>query len=146
MTTILAENLYKAVKSVKRTTPHSFPVLNCALFKVDDGRVTVTTTDLEKPLTDSAVCRQEEPSWSTCVPMINVIKNKVGYNYGAKECKHKYYPFLDYVKVMAESKEVLEVTLDPSTQILTITTGKFSPMKSRTEFKCIDSQEFPPVA
>lgn len=138
MIKILASELYKAVKAVKRTDYSHMPVLNYALLKItDDGYLTVTTTNLEKPLTAKASCIWDEPL-ETCAPMILKKKNKVGYNRSAKETLHTYYPFMDWLKVMAEYKELLVIEHDKRTENLTIKAGS-----SRTTFKCIDAQEFP---
>jgi DNA polymerase III sliding clamp (beta) subunit (PCNA family) len=139
MNTVLAENLYKSLKEVKRTTIHSLPVLNHAKLEFSNGELLVTTTDLEKPITAKCAARVES-EWSTCVPMVHKCEVITGYTCGRGEitAKHKLYPFLDYIKVMAEYKEVLELEFLPDIQILVIHCGK-----SRSEFKCIDAMEFP---
>lgn len=139
MIQILASELYKAVKAVKTSNYSSLPVLNHARMRIDDesGYLTVTTTDLETPRTAKASCRWDDVL-DVCVPMIVKTKNKVGYNRNAKVTTHTYYPFVDWLKVMAEYKELLTIELDQKTMTL-----KASTKNSRTYFKCMDAQEFP---
>jgi hypothetical protein len=139
MNTVLAENLYKSLKAVKRTTIHSLPVLNYAKLEFSNGELLVTTTDLEKPITAKCAARVES-EWSTCIPMVNKWTDKHWDKFKERWVteSHKYYPFHDFVKVMAEYQEVLELEFLPDVQILVIHCGK-----SRSEFKCLDAMEFP---
>lgn len=134
---LLAENLYKALKEVKCTKVHSMPVLNHAKLDFSNGELTITTTDLENTITVKCTCRLNE-EWSTCVPMVNIYKEL--YPNKSVKKSYKYYPFIDYIKVMAEDKAVLDFIFNPNVQILTIKSGR-----STTEFKCLDAMEFPMV-
>jgi len=139
---VLAENLYKAVKAVKRTKISTLPVLNYAWLRTEEGRLVVSTVDfITSPLTETCAARVNV-DFSTCVPMVletKVNHNKDGY-FTSVEHKAKFYPFLDWLKVMQECEDVLDLYFDPSTQILTVKADK-----STTEFKCLDAREFPPV-
>ena len=129
MTTVLCTNLFEAARKVKRTLPKnlkSLPVLSCIHLYHHDGNLGLTTTDLEKPLTEYVPARIDGDEWETCVGM---------------------KPFLDWLRVtVVSSKEIrqgvsdqINLTLDASTQILKIKAGN-----TRAEFKCIDALEFPP--
>jgi DNA polymerase III sliding clamp (beta) subunit (PCNA family) len=133
---IQATELYKAVKAVKRTEfSPTLLILNHARIRLTDEGMKITTTDLEKSLTETVHFWGNGDRWETCVPMIN--KTKSGdYRH---EKIHKFYPFLDWLKVAAEYKETLELEFVENIQLLKIKAGA-----SRTEFKCIDAQEFPP--
>lgn len=133
---VLTENLYKAVKAVKRTELSSLPVLNYAWLRTENGNLSISTHDLEKPITERCAARVNK-DFSTCILMVH--KCEVWDN--GKDRKLKFYPFLDYLKVMAEQEAVLDLFFDPALQILTIKAGT-----SKTEFKCLDAQEFPPVS
>lgn len=140
MNKLLAENLYKALKQVKRTKIHPLPVLNHAKLEFSNGELTITTTDLDEPITVKCPCILNE-EWSTCVLMVHKCDVVIGYyaGYGtAKTANHKLYPFLDYIKVMAEDKAVLGFEFIENTETMIITSGR-----SRTEFKCLDALEFP---
>jgi DNA polymerase III sliding clamp (beta) subunit (PCNA family) len=132
---ILAENLFKSLKEVKRTKIHSLPVLNYALLDFSNGELHITTTDLEDTITVKCPCRLDE-EFSTCVLMVHKVNDL--YPNGRIKASYKYYPFLDYIKVMAEDNAVLEFTFNPDVQILAIKSGR-----STTEFKCLDAMEFP---
>jgi len=138
MIQILAENLYKAVKAVKITEVSHLPVLNHARLKIDEstGYLTVTTTDLERPQTEKVSCRWDAP-FETCVPMVH--KCETNPNGCGETTTRKFYPFLDWLKVMAEYKEVLTMTLDEKTQITTVKAGN-----TRATFKCMDAGDYPP--
>jgi len=132
---VLAENLFAAVKEVKITKKSSFPILNHARMTVRDNEITLTTTDLENVRIGKCRARTEEP-FETCVPMYLhtqcFIQGK-GYK------PITTHPFFDWCKVMNQcGYNILALNFDPRTQILTITTSN-----SRTEFKCLDAQEFP---
>lgn len=132
---IKATDLYKAVKAVKRTEYSRLPVLNHARIRLTDEGMKITTTDLEKPLTETVHFWGNGERWETCVPMINRIKSGPYRD----ERIHKYYPFADSLKVAAEYRETLELEFIEKIQLLRIKAGT-----SITEFKCIDAQEFPP--
>lgn len=127
MNRVLAENLYAALKQVKRTSIHSLPVLNYIRLRFFYGELHLTTTDLENFLTAKCACQLNE-EWATCVPMVHRVTRRT------------FYPFIDYIKVMMGCADVLDLSFDPSIQILTVSAGT-----SRAEFKCLDAQEFPPV-
>jgi hypothetical protein len=136
MLSIRATDLFQAVKKIKRTAPAPLPILNHALLHVEPGKVTVSTVELAndgfKALSESAEAITGE-SWDTCVPMLVVVKERSG-------SKHKYYPFYDWLRVMAEYKEQINLRFEPAIQTLFI-----SGEDSKTKFLCIDAQEFPPV-
>ena len=133
MNKILSENLYEGLKKVKITKVNKYlPVLNCAKLEFSNGELTITTTDLENSYIAKVPCITMNDEFSTCVPMqtrINVSKTR--------------YRFMDFIKVCAEYRDVLEFTFDPKIQILTI---KVQGERSITEFKCIDAEEFPAIA
>lgn len=138
---ILAKNLYKAVKAVKRTEIHSMPIINTVRLSFEEGQCKVTTVEL----TDSGfkAATETAPSimnseWAACLTMVHKVEVHPNGRY--KGTKQKFYPFLDYLKIMAEYDEVLEMDFDPTIQTVTIKAGS-----SRSTFKCIDAQEFPPV-
>jgi DNA polymerase III sliding clamp (beta) subunit (PCNA family) len=146
MNRVLAENLYKALKEVKRTKTHTLPILNHAKLEFTNGELIITSTDLEKSLQSKCPSIMEE-EWTTCVPMVHEVETQHDKNgnaryYYDKGHIFKYYPFLDFVKVCAEYKDVLEFTFNPQTQTVTI---KIQGERSNTEFKCMDAQEFPAV-
>jgi len=58
--------------------------------------------------------------------------------YRGHKTTRKFYPFMDWLKVMADYKELLVIEHDKRTESLTIKAGS-----SRTTFKCLDAQEFP---
>lgn len=141
---VLTENLYKAVKAVKRTELSSLPVLNHAWLRTENGYLVISTHDLETPLTVHCAARVNE-DFSTCVLMVHKKEVVTGYkiSFGTTiemTGKHKFYPFFDYLKVMAKQEPVLDLFFDPSVQLLTIKAGT-----STTVFKCLDAQEFPLV-
>jgi hypothetical protein len=139
---VLTENLYKAVKAVKRTELSSLPALNHAWLRTENGNLAISTHDLETPITAHCAARVNE-NFSTCVLMVHKMEVVTGYVYGGGEIvgKRKLYPLLDYLKVMAEQEPVLDLFFDPSLQLLTIKAGT-----STTVFRCLDAQEFPPVS
>lgn len=141
MNKVLSENLYKALKEVKITKIYqSLPILNYARLEFKDGWLIVTTSDLENTYTAKCSCIMEE-EYSTCVPMVHEITGYFTVN-SRKKSTRKFYPFLDFLKVCAEYKDVLELSFNPKVQILTV---KVQGERSITEFKCLDAVEFPAV-
>ena len=142
MITIPAKDLYNAAKNVKQTEIQPLPILNHARLSLTDDGLKITTARLTdegiKSKTDGAHFWGNGERWETCVPMVHMVECTPNGYRGATS-KRKFYPFLDWLRVMAEFKETLEMEFNPSVQILTIRAGG-----SRTEFKCIDAQEFPP--
>ena len=143
MNKVLAVNLHKALKQVKITEVSESPILNHAKFEFSNGRLKITTTDLQEVYTAECSCILNE-EWATCVPMVH--KCKTGHdskgNTSYRSHTFKYYPFLDFVGICAEYKDVLEFTFDPTMQIMTV---KVQGERSTTTFKCLDIQEFPAV-
>ncbi len=129
----IPENLYLAIKKVKRITPHPLPILNYALIQIDDGLITISTTDLDKPLTATAGCRSNGEKWDTCAPMLVITHDRAGH-------KHKYYPLVDYLKVLSEYETLMTLSFNPNIQILTIFSGN-----STAKFNCLPANEFPPI-
>jgi hypothetical protein len=136
MLSIRAEDLYKAVKKIKRTVPAPLPILNHALIQVSPGAVSVHTSELTddgiKTVSESTEAITGE-SWETCIPMIVIVKERSG-------SKHKYYPFYDWLRVMAEYKEQINIRFEPAIQTVFI-----SGENSKTMFRCMDAHEFPPI-
>ncbi len=125
-TRTLATNMHKAAKAVYRplnkTTKH-LPVLAHMLLRFHDGRIALTSHDLQEPATEYASAIWEGETWSTCVPA---------------------RAFKDWLGVVAKSKEVLSLEFDEKLQLLTITTDpRATGTKSRTTFKCLDAMKFP---
>ena len=141
MIVISARELYEAAKAVKQTEIQPLPILNHARIRLTDEGLKITTARLTdegfKAETDGAHFWGNGERWETCVPMVRIVNTYPNGSYRPQ--KRKFYPFLDWLRVMAEFKETLELEFDPQVQILTIRAGN-----SRTEFKCIDAQEFPP--
>jgi hypothetical protein len=140
MNRILSENLYKALKQVKQTKIHkTLHFMNFEKLEFSNGELTITTLDADtfEPSQVKCSCIMEE-EWSTCVPM----QKKIDVSDTRRPVWHKVYPFMDFIKVVAEYKDVLEFTFDPKIQTLKI---KIQGERSVTEFKCIDAQEFPAV-
>jgi len=142
MITVLSKPLYTAIKAVKVTEISPLPVLNHCLLRTFNGNLTVTTASLTnggiKAIKKIVPCRVDQ-DFETCVLMVHrppkqFIKGRGWVKYP------KFYPFLDYLKVIAECEDVLTLSLNPDIQILTIKAGR-----SVTEFKCLDAQEFPAV-
>lgn len=130
---ILAVNLYNALKEVKYTKMHSLPILNHVLLDFSNGELHLTTTDLETKKESTAPCRMNE-EFKVCINMIT--KCDVSNTY--KPHWKKFYPFLDYIKLLAEWEEVLDFEYQENICTLVITHGR-----TRTEFKCMDAREFP---
>ena len=126
---ILASNAYKAVKAVYRPMSKvnkTFPVLAHVLIRFHAGAVAFTTHDLDKPLTETSPALWKGEPFETCVPM-RALK--------------------DFLGVMKQNKdEVLTFMFDSHSVRLIVTTDPHDGMKSRTEFLCLDANEFPHVA
>lgn len=137
MNKVLAVNLYKALKKVKKTKMSTLPILNHAKMEFSKGELTVTTTDLENPVQEKVSCILNE-EWVTCVNMITRCDTSNTY----KSHWQKFYPFLDFVKLHAEYNDVLEFTFNPGIQMMYV---KIQGERSQAEFKCMDAQEFPVV-
>lgn len=135
---VLSEKLYKALKEVKITKIHSLPVLNHAKLEFFNGELTITTSDLDNYYTVKVPCIVNR-EFSTCVPMVHNYEKYSPYH---SRVHHtcKAYPFMDFIRVCAEYKDVLEFEFNPQIQVLTI---KVQGERSVTEFKCIDAMEFP---
>ena len=141
MIQVQAKELYKAVKAVKLTTVNRLPVLNhCLLFLTDHGMMVMTaqlTTDGCKGNFETCPYWGNGERWQTCVPM---VKHYFPYVPGKDTSKRKAYPFLDYLKIMTDYRETLQLEFEQETQYLTIKAGN-----STSVFKCLDAQEFPRV-
>ena len=137
MNKVLSENLYKALKEVKQTKISKYvPVYNHAKLEFTNGELLITTINPETKESSQVRCPCIlEEEFSTCVPM----QSKIDVSNTYRPVWHKVYPFMDFVKVCAEYKDVLEFTFNPQIQTLTI---KVQGERSYTEFKCIDAQEF----
>ena len=126
---ILASNAYKAAKTVYRPiskVSKTLPILAHVLIRPHAGAVAFTTHDLVEPLTETSTALWNGEPFETCVPM-RALK--------------------DFLGVMKQNKdEVLTFVFDPHIMRLIVTTDPHDGMKSRTEFKCLDANEFPPVA
>lgn len=142
MIQISARELYEAAKNVKQTEIQPLPILNHARIRLTDDGLKITTARLTddglKAETDGAHFWGNGERWETCVPMVHKVETTPHGYRGAKQVR-KLYPFLDWLKVMAEYRETLEIDFDPKVQIITIRAGA-----SRTQFKCINAMEFPP--
>lgn len=144
MNKVLAVNLYKTLKEVKRTKMSSLPILNHAKMQFTNGELIVTSTDLETALQAKCPAIMNE-EWETCVNMVHKIEtghDENGYTHKIGNT-YKYYPFLDFVKLHAEYQDVLELTFNPEIQMMTI---KVQGERSTSEFKCMDALEFPAIA
>lgn len=129
MIVILSTTAYNAARKVKqaRKQTYGLPVLDCIHLYHHEGRFGMTTTNLDKPLTEYIPCLWHGETWETCVPA---------------------RPFIDWLKATQPNKEDkayhrserMELDFCPITQTLKITAGN-----TRAEFKCIDAQEFPPI-
>ncbi len=141
MNRVLSDKLYKSLKDVKISKPHKLPVLNYAKLEFLNGELIITTTDLEEIFISRVPCIVEE-EFSTCVPMLIEVTGKWSYNCNSRKSTRKFYPFIGFVKVCAEYKDVLEFSFNAGTQILTI---KVQGERSVTEFKCIHTDKFPAI-
>lgn len=137
MNRLLSENLYKALKKVKQTKIHKYiPVNNYAKLEFKNGELVITTLNIDTNELSEVKCPCIlEEEWSTCVPM----QSKIDVSNTYRPIWHKVYPFMDFIEVCAEYKDVLEFTFNPEIQILTI---KVQGERNKTEFKCIDTIEF----
>lgn len=139
MIEISAKQLYEAFRAVKHTEWSTLPALNYALITLTDDGLTCTTCTLANNEKGKDI-KKSDPvryyangeRWQTCVPLITKTQDRAR-NW------HKFYPFLDWLRVMAEYRETLTIAFDPAVQILTVRAGS-----STTEFKCLDACEFPP--
>lgn len=138
MNKILAVNLYKSLKEVKRTKMSTLPILNHIKMQFTNGELVITSTDLETSSQAKCPAIMNE-EWETCVNMI--VKCDTSNTIVAHW--HKFYPFLDFVKLHAEYEDVLEFTFNPDIQMMYI---KIQGERSQAEFKCMDAMEFPAIA
>jgi DNA polymerase III subunit beta len=117
--TVLQENLARGLSIVsKAVSPRStLPVLANILIASDEGRLRLSATNLEMGITCWVAARIEEEG-STTVPART---------------------FSDLVSTLPSDQVLLK--LDTSTQTLNVRGGT-----STNDIKCIDAQEFPPLA
>jgi DNA polymerase-3 subunit beta len=117
--TVLQENLARGLGTVsKAVSPRStLPVLANILIATDEGRLRLSATNLEMGITCWIPARIDEEG-STTVPART---------------------FADLVGTLPGDQVMLK--LDPSTQTLNVKGGT-----STNDIKCIDAQEFPPMA
>lgn len=121
---VLAVNAYKAVKAVYRPlgkVSKSLPILAHILICEHEGRLAMSTHDLNEPLTEYVSCMWKGNTWSTCIPM---------------------RPFKDYLSIMAHYKDLLTLVFDEQALTVTVTCDSD---KSRSVFKCMSAADFPPV-
>jgi hypothetical protein len=137
MNRVRAKNLLNALKEVKITKISKTPILNHARLQFEDGYLVMTSTDMGEVYQAKCPAIMDE-EWATCVPMQNKIDISPTYRPQWK----KVYPFMDFVAVCAEYDDVLELTFEPTIQILTI---KVQGERSTSEFKCLHVREFPSV-
>jgi DNA polymerase III subunit beta len=116
--TVLQENLAHGLNVVSRAvSPRStLPVLSNVLVATDEGRLRLSTTNLELGITCWIGAKIEEDG-STTVPART---------------------FTELVSTLTDKQ--VEMTLSVRTQTLNVQAGA-----SNTDLKCIDSQEFPPI-
>ncbi|MFU8770853.1 MAG: DNA polymerase III subunit beta [Anaerolineales bacterium] len=116
--TVLQENLAHGLNIVSRAvSPRStLPVLSNVLVATDEGRLRLSTTNLELGITCWIGAKIEEDG-STTVPART---------------------FTELVSTLSDQQ--VEMTLSVRTQTLNVHSGA-----SNTDLKCIDSQEFPPL-
>ena len=116
---VLQENLAHGLSIVSRAvSPRStLPVLSNILVATDEGRLRLSATNLELGITCWLVAKVEEEG-STTVPSRT---------------------FTDLVSTMPP--EQADMVLDENTQTLNVKCGSLN-----TDIKCIDAQEFPPMA
>lgn len=134
------KDLYSAVKAVKRTEIHTLPAVNHVLIRVTATGLRVATTDLNNFKVKDILFWGRGERWETCAPMVH---KKESFNQDSAHVNigvmRKFYPFIDYLRVMAE-EEFIFLQFDPSLQLLTISTET-----SKATFKCLDAKEFPPI-
>lgn len=133
MIEVKAKKLYQAMKAVKHTHVNDvLPILNHALFYVGHGGAVLTAIDSS----GNAVHSEPVHYWSngdhfeTCVPLVHTII--------INRRKHKFYPFIDFLKIATEYDETLRIEYDSVWEQIIIRCGK-----SQTTFKCINSEEWP---
>jgi DNA polymerase-3 subunit beta len=116
---VLQENLAHGLNIVSRAvSPRStLPVLGNVLVATDEGRLRLSATNLEMGITCWIGAKIQEEG-STTVPART---------------------FTELVNTLSEQQ--IDLTLSVRTQTLNVHCGT-----SNTDLKCIDSQEFPPVA
>jgi len=116
---VLQENLAHGLSIVSRAvSPRStLPVLSNILIATDEGRLRLSATNLELGITCWIGAKIEEEG-STTVPSRT---------------------FTDLVSTMPP--EQADMSLEESTQTLNVKCGSLN-----TDIKCIDAQEFPPMA
>jgi DNA polymerase III subunit beta len=116
---VLQENLAHGLNIVSRAvSPRStLPVLGNVLVATDEGRLRLSATNLELGITCWIGAKIQEEG-STTVPART---------------------FTELVNTLSEQQ--IDLTLSVRTQTLNVHCGT-----SNTDLKCIDSQEFPPVA
>ena len=116
---VLQENLARGLNIVSRAvSPRStLPVLSNVLVATDEGRLRLSATNLELGITCWIGAKIEEEG-STTVPART---------------------FTELVGTLSDQQ--VEMTLSVRTQTLNVQSGA-----SNTDIKCIDSQEFPPMA
>jgi len=140
---VTAKELYAAVKKVRRIKFRSLPILNYARIALTKDGMKITTTDIEDPTTtviDYSYSGRLQ-RWATCVPMSIQVTGCWGPHRSSKESTREFHPFLDWLKVAAAYKETLYLDFDSKKEILIVTVGT----NSRTEFKCVNADEFPPA-
>lgn len=119
---ILAKNLYQMVKAVagKASMKSRFPILSHIRLAITPDGLECNATDLEKWGTSrTRFYNRHEHTLVTCVP--------------AKT-------FTDWLKIAADYKDVLTLTLDEQVQVLTVKSAG-----TRATFKCMDAAEFPAI-
>lgn len=116
--TVLQENLARGLSIVSRSVPprSTLPVLSNVLIATDEGRLRLSTTNLEQGMTCWIGAKIEEEG-STTVPART---------------------FADLVATLPDSQ--VNLSLDAQTQTLTVRSGT-----SHNDIKGIDAQEFPPL-
>ena len=136
-----AKEMFKAVQKVKREKMGKLPIFNYARIALTKDGMQITTSDGGKTksvfLDYSYSGRLKR--WATCVPMItrHEVEND---DKSRRSGWHHSRPFPDFLKVMAQYNDTLYLDFDPGREILIVTAGN-----SRTEFKCMNAKEFPPV-
>lgn len=117
--TVLQENLAHGLNIVSRAvSPRTtLPVLSNILIATDEGRLRLSATNLEMSITCWIGAKIEE-NGSTTVPSRT---------------------FNDFIATLPN--EQIQISLDHDTQTLNIHSAS-----SDTDLKCIDAEEFPPIA
>ena len=127
MTTVLCTNLYKSLSKVKPKVKNKWlPITSTAHLYIKNGALCVTTFGLDGDgwkAQNATIPARYEKDIDTCVP---------------------FKPFIDWLRVTQDPKnkennyDQIHLDFDPRCQILKVKAGN-----TRTEFKCIDAQEFP---